>query len=81
MQRVLIYDQILCLSDLCTEQLISLRSSAAQKAKRYIPAVRYTNSNGIVLKSSIYKSVRFLEGFHKDNVKIISIYMLWLVQW
>ena len=36
---------VLCYSDLCTEQLISLRSL---EVERYISAVRYTNMNGIV---------------------------------
>ena len=34
---------VLCYSDLCTEQLISLL-----EVERYISAVRYTNMNGIV---------------------------------
>ena len=36
-----------CHSDLCTEQLISQRTLAAQMAQRYISAVQYTNVNGI----------------------------------
>ena len=40
---------LLCHSYLCTEQLIPLRSLAAQIVQRYVSAVRYTNVNGIVL--------------------------------
>ena len=36
-------DKVLFLSDLCTEQLISLRSLAAKLAQSYISAVRCTN--------------------------------------
>ena len=39
---------LLCYSDLCTEQLISLRSLAAKIAQRYISAIRYINVNDIV---------------------------------
>ena len=44
-------------SDLCTEQVISLRSLAAQIAQICISAVGYTNVNGIVHKGilCIYK--------------------------
>ena len=44
---------VLCHSDKCTEELISLGSLEAWIAQRYISAVRYTNLNGIV----VYKRI------------------------
>jgi len=42
---------ILCLSDLCTEQLMPLRLNSAAI---YISSVRYTNVNGIVTPSTLF---------------------------
>ena len=65
---------ILCHSDLCTEQLISLRSLAAKIEQKYILVFGYTNVNGIVVFNGFMSIWQ-----HFSFMKIILFTLLWTI--